>query len=185
VNALRSVTAARLCRCYPRGRGFQRSRIKENAEVQTLEQGKTLVESETQSERRVETFDWHGCVAERLNAATILPTSRGKPNIVPGPTGVAAAFTPGTIPRYHCPKTLCSSYCGLPRDSQGCGRDARDRPGNREHTFRCRRAAERPSDPIRQRLLCAARFDGCSSHVFYGIDSGRKGACADGDAASD
>ena len=81
-----------------RAAGFLRSRIKENAELLTLEQGKTLAESETEWERAVETFEWHGGESERLNATTVLHTSRGQVRVLPEPIGVAAAFTPWNYP---------------------------------------------------------------------------------------
>lgn len=81
-----------------RAAGLMRSRIKENAELLTLEQGKTLAESEIEWERAVETFEWHGGEAKRLNATTVLQTSQGKRSITPEPMGVAAAFTPWNYP---------------------------------------------------------------------------------------
>jgi succinate-semialdehyde dehydrogenase/glutarate-semialdehyde dehydrogenase len=81
-----------------RAAGLMRDRIKENSELLTLEQGKTLVESETEWERAIETFEWHGREAEGLNAPTVLQTSRGKRTVVPEPIGVAATFTPWNYP---------------------------------------------------------------------------------------
>jgi succinate-semialdehyde dehydrogenase/glutarate-semialdehyde dehydrogenase len=81
-----------------RAAGLMRGRIKENAELLTLEQGKTLVESETEWERAIETFEWHGGEVERFNATTVLQTSRGKRSVAPEPIGVAAAFTPWNYP---------------------------------------------------------------------------------------
>ena len=77
---------------------LMRSRIKMNSELLTLEQGKTLSESEIEWERAIETFEWHGREAERLNATTVLQTSRGERNVAPEPMGVAAAFTPWNYP---------------------------------------------------------------------------------------
>jgi succinate-semialdehyde dehydrogenase/glutarate-semialdehyde dehydrogenase len=77
---------------------LMRARIKENARLLTLEQGKTLAESESEWERAIETFEWHGEEAERLNATTIFQTSRGKRSVAPEPMGVAAAFTPWNYP---------------------------------------------------------------------------------------
>jgi len=81
-----------------RAAGLMRGRIKENSELLTLEQGKTLAESETEWDRAIETFEWHGREAERLNATTAFQTSRGKRSVVPEPMGVAAAFTPWNYP---------------------------------------------------------------------------------------
>jgi len=81
-----------------RAAGLMRGRIKENAELLTLEQGKTLAESQTEWERAIETLEWHGSEAERLNATTVLQTSRGKRSVVPEPMGVAAAFTAWNYP---------------------------------------------------------------------------------------
>jgi succinate-semialdehyde dehydrogenase/glutarate-semialdehyde dehydrogenase len=75
-----------------------RTRIKENSELLTVEQGKTLAESNAEWERAIETFEWHGREAERLNATTVLETSRGKMSVMPEPIGVAAAFTPWNYP---------------------------------------------------------------------------------------
>ena len=81
-----------------RAASLMRTRIKENAELLTLEQGKTLAESEIEWERAIETFEWHGREAEGLNATTVLQTSRGERNVAPEPMGVAAAFTPWNYP---------------------------------------------------------------------------------------
>jgi succinate-semialdehyde dehydrogenase / glutarate-semialdehyde dehydrogenase len=106
--ALESAADARQSwrQCPPAERGailtraavLLRHRIKKNAELLTLEQGKTLVESETEWERAIETFEWHGAEAERLNATTVLETTRGKRSVAPEPLGVAAAFTPWNYP---------------------------------------------------------------------------------------
>jgi succinate-semialdehyde dehydrogenase/glutarate-semialdehyde dehydrogenase len=107
-NALVSAEGAReLWRHYPpvergailtRAAGLMRDRIRENAELLTLEQGKTLAESATEWERAIETFEWHGGEAERLNATTVPQTSRGKRSVTAEPLGVAAAFTPWNYP---------------------------------------------------------------------------------------
>lgn len=75
-----------------------RTRIKENSELLTVEQGKTLAESNVEWERAMETFEWHGSGAESLNATTILETSRGKLRVTPEPIGVTVAFTPWNYP---------------------------------------------------------------------------------------
>lgn len=92
-----------------RAAGLMRGRIKENAELLTLEQGKTLAESEVEWERAVETFEWHGREAERLNATTILKTSRGERIVAPEPMGVAAAFTPWNYPAVIIARKLAAS----------------------------------------------------------------------------
>jgi succinate-semialdehyde dehydrogenase/glutarate-semialdehyde dehydrogenase len=107
-NALRSAESAEKSwrNCPPVERGailmraaaLMRERMGENAELLTLEQGKTLEESKTEWERAVETFEWHGRETESLNATLRLQTPRGERMVVPEPMGVAAAFAPWNYP---------------------------------------------------------------------------------------
>lgn len=92
-----------------RAAGHLRARIKENAERLTLEQGKTLAESGIEWERAIETLEWHGREAARLNARVVLGTSRGKVSIVPEPIGVVAAFTPWNYPAVIIARKLSAS----------------------------------------------------------------------------
>jgi len=75
-----------------------RERIEENALQLTREQGKPIAEARAEWERAIETFEWHGSQAERLNAATVLRTAVGERAISPEPIGVAAAFAPWNYP---------------------------------------------------------------------------------------
>src|SRR5215472_6522925 len=107
-NALKSADGVRKSwrQCPPVERGatlmraaaLMRERIDDNAERLTLEQGKTLQESNVEWERAIETFEWHGRCAESLNATLRLQTSRGERIVSPEPIGVAAAFTPWNYP---------------------------------------------------------------------------------------
>jgi succinate-semialdehyde dehydrogenase / glutarate-semialdehyde dehydrogenase len=92
--------------CSPSERGailiraasLMRVRIKKYAALLTLEQGKTLAESLAEWERAIETFEWHGKEAERLNDPETIKTSSGDRTVMPEPMGVVAAFTPWNYP---------------------------------------------------------------------------------------
>ncbi len=92
--------------CRPAERGaillraatYLRQRLPGFARLLTLEQGKTLAESAAEWERAIETFEWHGREAERLNAPTTITSLRGDRIIIPEPIGVVAAFTPWNYP---------------------------------------------------------------------------------------
>lgn len=192
-NALEAAEAARhswrQCPASERGAiltraaDLMRGRIKENAELLTLEQGKTLAESEVEWERAVETFEWHGREAERLNATTILKTSRGERIVAPEPMGVAAAFTPWNYPAVIIARKRCVPRSGLPRYSQGGGRDAQHGPRRGLRIIRCGPAPRGPAGPVRQTgrdLRSTSHFTGRTRHVLYGLDSGWKASRAYG-----
>jgi succinate-semialdehyde dehydrogenase/glutarate-semialdehyde dehydrogenase len=118
-NALEAAEGVRRSwrRCPPvergailtRGAELMRARIKENAALLTLEQGKTLAESEIEWERAIETFEWHGREAKRLNAPIVLETSRGERSVAPEPMGVVAAFTPWNYPAVIIARKLAAA----------------------------------------------------------------------------
>jgi succinate-semialdehyde dehydrogenase/glutarate-semialdehyde dehydrogenase len=131
----RKTPAVERGRLLMRAAALLRERTPDIAVQMTLEQGKTLIESQAEVDRAANVLEWMAGETQRLYGRTIAPRAAHVTQIVTqDPVGVVAAFTPWNFPVMQMARKVAAALAA------GCsviGKGPEETPGSCAAFIRC------------------------------------------------